>query len=85
MLLLDDLDDSAKPDVIDVFDVIAVVGDVVRARSPLLFEIGELLRVRVEHDGTVFDAVARVRAHLGQDDARITELDLVDRSEPRTV
>ena len=82
MLELDEAD--AKADVVDVFEVIAVVGDVVRARSPFLFEIGEHLRVRVEHDGTVFEAVARVRAHLGQDDARITELDLVDRSEPRT-
>jgi hypothetical protein len=82
VLLLDD--DAAKTDTSDVFEVIAVIGDVVRARSPFLFEIGEHLRVRVEHDGMVFEAVARVRAHLGQDDARITELDLVDRSEPRS-
>jgi len=64
-----------------------VSGDVsiVRVRSPFLFEIGEELAVRIEHDGVVSDATARVRAHVGPDDARITELEISDRSEPRVV
>jgi hypothetical protein len=67
----------------DVFDVLGVVGDVFRVRSPYLFEIGEELTLRVEHDGQVYDAVAVVRAYVGPDDARITELGITQRSEPR--
>jgi hypothetical protein len=85
------LSDAALPRVLvvddtrthEVFDVIGLVDDVVRARSAFLFEIGEQLRVRVVSDGSVFEATARVRAHVGPDDARITELELVERSEPR--
>ena len=82
LVLLDD--DTPR----DVFDVLgALDGDVsiVRVRSPFLFEIGEELAVRIEHDGVVSDATARVRAHVGPDDARITELEISDRSEPRVV
>ena len=70
-------------DVFDVFDVLGASGDVIRVRSALLFEVGEQLRVQIERDGVVSDAVARVRAHLGPDDARITELEIGERSEPR--
>lgn len=70
-------------DVFDVFDVVGASGDIVRVRSAFLFEVGEQLRVRIEHDGAVSDGVARVRAHLGPDDARITELEISERSEPR--
>jgi hypothetical protein len=67
----------------DVFDVIDLTDGVVRARSPYLFEIGEELRVRVEREGTVRDATARVLRHTGSDDDRVTELELADQSEPR--
>ncbi len=67
----------------EVFEVVAAVGDVIRARSAFLFEIGEELSVRIVHDGRVSDATARVRAHTGPDEARITELEISDRSAPR--
>lgn len=67
----------------EVFEVVAAVGDVIRARSAFLFEVGEELSVRIVHDGRVSDATARVRAHTGPDDDRVTELEISDRSAPR--
>ena len=67
----------------EVFDVVAAVGDVIRARSAFLFELGEELTVRIVHDGRISDATARVRAHTGPDEDRITELEISDRSAPR--
>ena len=64
----------------EVFDVIAIADGVARVRSAFLFEIGEQLVVRIEQDGRVSEALARVRRHDGPDDARVTELEL---SEPR--
>lgn len=66
--------DGGKP--YDLFDVLEIVGEVARVRSPFLFEIGEELEVRVEQNGTVYEAHARVRAHVGPADMRITELEL---------
>jgi len=79
------IDDETLHDVFDVLGEIDDEGSIVRVRSPYLFEIGEELTVRIEHDGSVSEAVARVRAHIGPDDARITELELSERSEPRRV
>lgn len=62
----------------DVFDVLGIVDGVARVRSPLLFEIGEELAVQVERDGTVTRTTARVTAHVGPADARVTELELGD-------
>jgi len=67
----------------EVFDVLGVASDIIRVRSAYLFEVGEELSVRIEVDGTVSEATARVRAHLGPDDAPVTELEIVDRSEPQ--
>jgi hypothetical protein len=67
---------------LEVFDVLGVSGDVVRVRSAFLFEVGEELSVRIEHNGSVSDATARVRAHLGPDEARFTELEISERSNP---
>jgi hypothetical protein len=67
----------------EVFEVVAAVGDVIRARSAFLFELGEELSVRIVQDGRVSDATARVRAHTGPDEDRITELEISDRSAPR--
>ena len=73
--------DEDRP--VDLFDVLEIAGDVARVRSPFLFEIGEELTVRIEQGGQVFEALARVRAHVGPADMRITELELSDQSEPR--
>ncbi len=62
----------------DVFDVLGIADGIARVRSPLLFEIGEELSVRIEQDGTVTETTVRVRSHLGPADARITELELLD-------
>ena len=67
----------------EVFEVVAAVGDVIRARSAFLFELGEELTIRIVHDGRVSDATARVRAHTGPDDDRVTEIEISDRSAPR--
>ena len=67
----------------EVFEVVAAVGDVIRVRSAFLFELGEELTVRIVHDGRTSDATARVRAHTGPDEDRITELEISDRSAPR--
>lgn len=67
----------------EVFEVVAAVGDVIRARSAFLFELGEELTVQIVHDGRISEATARVRAHTGPDEERITELEIFDRSAPR--
>ena len=63
-----------------VFDVIELVDDCLRVRTPLLFEIGETLHLRIQHAGRQFDADARVRAHTGPVDEPITEIEIVARS-----
>ncbi len=67
----------------EVFEVVDTDGDLIRARSAYLFEIGEELSVEIVQDGRVSEATARVRAHTGPDSARITELEITDRSAPR--
>ena len=66
----------------EVFDVLALAEGVARVRSPYLFEVGEELAVRIEVDGQVSEATARVRAHVGPEEARITELELTGAGEP---
>jgi len=67
----------------EVFDVLGIAGNVIQVRTAFLFELGEELTVRIEQDGTVSDATARVRAYLGPNYSRITELEISERSEPR--
>ena len=62
----------------DVFELVGLVEGVLRARSAFQFEIGEELRLRIEQDGKVTEAIARVRAHVGPLDARITELEILE-------
>ena len=62
----------------DVFDVLGIADGIARVRSPLLFEVGEELTVRIEQDGAVTETTARVRGHIGPADSRITELELLD-------
>jgi hypothetical protein len=77
------IDDDKPHDVFDVLGTIDGDGSIVRVRSPYLFEIGEELAIRIEQDGVSSDAIARVRAHIGPTDSRITELEISDRT-PRT-
>ncbi|HUJ59227.1 MAG TPA: hypothetical protein VLX92_12065 [Kofleriaceae bacterium] len=70
---------------LDVFEVLELGDDLVRVRSPLLFELGEELRVRIERGGQVQEANARVRAHVGSGTDLVTELELSDHTEPRHV
>ena len=67
----------------DVFEVVGVTESVIQVRSAFLFEVGEELGVRIEQDGATSDATARVRGHVGPSEARVTELEIFDRSEPR--
>ena len=62
----------------EVFDVLALADGLARVRSPFLFEVGEELTIRIEADGRVAEATGRVRAHVGPEEARITELELLD-------
>ncbi len=77
------LDDERLHDVFEVVEIAEGDAQILRVRSPFLFEIGEELAVRIEQAGSVSEAVARVRAHVGPEDARVTELELSERSEPR--
>jgi hypothetical protein len=73
--------DDGKP--YDLLDVLEIVDEIARVRSPFLFEIGEELAVRIERDGEVFEAQARVRSHVGPAEMRITELELSEQTAPR--
>ena len=73
---------AAGDELFDVFDVVAASGDILQVRSAFLFEVGEELDVRIERDGSVASAIARVRRHRGPDDARVTELEIAERSDP---
>jgi len=63
---------------VDVFELVELTPDVVRVRSPYLFEVGEELALRIDRDGTVTDARARVRAHVGDTADKVTELELAE-------
>jgi len=67
----------------DVFDVLGSRTTSPGSRSALLSKIGEELASRIEQDGAVTDAVAPVRAHVGPR-MLVTELEISERSEPRT-
>ena len=69
----------------DVFEVVELTDSLVKARSPFLFEIGEQVKLRIEKDGTVHEAVARVRAHVGPGDDKVTELEISSRGSARTM
>jgi hypothetical protein len=61
----------------DVFAVLGITDGVARVRSPLLFEIGEEIALRIEQDGTTSDVTARVRGHVGAGDSCVTELEIL--------
>ena len=63
----------------DVLEVLDADDTLVLARLPFLFEVGEELRLRIEQDGKVREAVVRVRSYGSAD--RVTELEVM-RLEP---
>jgi hypothetical protein len=65
----------------EVFDLLSITGSVIRARSALLFEVGEELTLRIEQGGSVWDATARVLAHVGLAADRVTVLEISERSD----
>lgn len=67
----------------DVFDLVELTDAVARVRTAFLFEIGEEMRLRVEEDGRTSEALARVRAHTGTPDDKVTELELIERIDAR--
>lgn len=61
----------------DIFEVVEVTDALIKARSPYLFEVGEVLKLRIEDGSSVKEAVARVRAHVGgRAEDKITELEI---------
>ncbi|MDX2093684.1 MAG: hypothetical protein SFX73_37945 [Kofleriaceae bacterium] len=64
----------------EVFEVVSLDEDVVRVRSPMWFEIGEELHVRIEDGDKVTETQVRVRAHVGTADAKVTELERIERA-----
>ncbi len=67
----------------DVFDLVELTDVLARVRTAFLFEIGEEMRLRLEEDGKTSEALARVRAHVGSTDDKITELELIERIDAR--
>jgi hypothetical protein len=63
----------------DVLDLVELSESLARVRTAYLFELGEELRLRIERDGTTFEVPARVLAHVGADDDKVTELELGER------
>jgi hypothetical protein len=68
--------DAGEP--LDIFDVIEIANGVVHVRTAYLFELGEEVKLRLENDGTITEANARVRAHVGTGRDRVTEFELTD-------
>ncbi len=60
----------------DVFEVVSITDELVTVRSPLLFEIGEELQLDIT-DRTPSNVTARVLAHVGTGEARVTDLELL--------
>jgi hypothetical protein len=60
----------------DVLEVIEANDKVLRVRAPFLFEVGEQLNLRIEHDGHTRAALVRVRSHSGTEP--ITELEVIE-------
>ena len=68
----------------DVFELVELTDTVARVRSAFLYEIGEEMRLRLEPDGgKASEALARVRAHIGVGDTKVTELELIERTDAR--
>ena len=67
----------------DVFELVELTETVARVRTAFLYEIGEEMRLHLEADGKTSEALARVRAHTGSVDDKITELEIIERIDAR--
>jgi len=65
---------------IDMFEVVGASSVAIRVRSEFMYEVGQTFRVQIQHNGHVSSAVVRVSALTGPADARITELEITERS-----
>ena len=61
----------------DVFEVVSFDDGKLTVRGPLLFEVGEQLRLKLERDGTVKEVAARVEAHAITGDDVVTRIAVV--------
>jgi hypothetical protein len=64
----------------DIFEVVELTEGRARVRTAFLFELGEEMKVRVEQGGAAFEVMARVVAHAGTGEDRVTELELGERT-----
>jgi hypothetical protein len=66
----------------EMFDIVSYEGETLVVKGPLLFEVGETLRLKLERDGNVSELRVRVAAHagtgLGDDGDVMTEIRVVD-------
>lgn len=64
----------------DVFELVELTDALARVRTAFLFELGEELKLRIDDTGGAFEVPARVLAHVGPGDEKITELELGERT-----
>ena len=64
----------------DIFDVVALRDGLLRVRVAYRFELGEEIRVRIDDQGELADAVAIVRAYTTDG---LMELEIEGRTEAR--
>jgi len=64
----------------DVFELVELTDGLARVRTAYLFELGEELKLRIDEGAGAFEVPARVLAHVGPGDEKITELELGERT-----
>jgi hypothetical protein len=62
----------------DVFDLVTYDDSKLVVRGPLMFEVGEVLRLKVERDGNVSELKVRVDSHTGSGDDVLTAITVVE-------
>ena len=62
----------------DVFEVVSYEANKLLVRAPLLFEVGEQLRLKVERDGNITELKVRVDSHTGTGDDVVTVITVVE-------
>jgi|SRR5688572_15866066 hypothetical protein len=62
----------------DVFEVVSYEGNKLVVKGPLLFEIGETLRLKLERDGNISELMVRIDAHTGTGDEVHTSITVVE-------
>lgn len=62
----------------DVFEVVSYEGNKLVVSGPLLFEVGETLRLQVERDGNITELKVKITAHTGAGDAVQSALTVVE-------